>query len=713
MAQQAASSSSQSGKADAIRVLLDQSAYWRSKSETKLADEALARVLALDPGNIDALALQAQAAADRGDRAAGQAALAKLQAARPDDPRIASIQQALTAPPIDQKALTEARGLAAANKPADAVAAYRQAFHGNIPPAALALEYYEALNGTEGNWDEARAGLAAVVRNDPQNLHAQLVYAQALTYHEGTRSDGIDRLIALTQIPDLGEAARQSWHNAILWSGDDERTMQQLTTYLARYPGDAQLEAKRAEITATTPDEGTKQRLEGYQAMENHNYPEAERLFAASLAFNKDDVFSMAMMAVIRHSQNKDAEAKALIARISELAPDRKEELLQQTGLDKIGTPQAQTNTGNGGGYNGNNGYRGRGGDGGLLIRRGYERVAALTRRGEFAAAEAELRRLMGPRPNAGNYLLLGDIQARAGKLAEADASFRTVLRSQPRNGAAMGGLAGVLSREGKTDEANALFARAEAAGGGNAIGASRADLLRRQAQSVSDPEARVGLFRAAVAADGANPWLKLELSRALLEQGKNGEARQVMDPILQTSRPTTDQLRSAIYYAESANDYPLAATLVQKLPPAARTGDLVAAEQRGLADADLRDARSAGSTPAIRDRMLTLASKPDPSGARATAFSRELIRLGDKAGAREVIRTALAAGQPTPQQRLAYSGALIAAGYPRDAQVVSGGVQTARLTQVERGELNTGAEQRRRGRLRPVERARRCGRGV
>ena len=594
------------------------------------------------------------------------------------------IQQALAAPPIDRGALGEARSLAAIPKPADAVAAYRRAFHGVTPPPNLALEYYQALNATEGNWDEAKQGFEAIVRTDPQNLPAQLAYAQALTYHEGTRADGIDRLISLTAMPEIAIAARTAWHNALLWSGDDERTKQQLATYLQRYPGDSQLDAKRAEIQSTTADDGTKERIAGYEAMENHDNAAAEPHFLAALKFNKDDVFAMAMLAVIRHGQGKDTEAKSLIARITQLAPDRREELLEQTGLNKIGEPVA-----NAGG--------GRGGDpaaarlAGAAIRRDYERVAAMVRQGEYAAAEAALRRLIGPRPNAGSLLYLGDIQLRAGHLAQAEASFRSALRGQPGNKAALNGLATVLSREGKGTEANATFAQAGTTGSAVSAGAARGAKLREQAQTTTDPAARADLLRQAVAADDSNPWLRLELARSLIDQGKAADARLVMDPVLAAARPTPDQLRSSAYYAETADDYPLAATMVQRLPQQAKTPDLLAAQQRGLAETDLREARAAGSEAAIRQRMVALAAKPDPTGARGIVFARELIRLGDKAGARDVIRAGLNGAEPaTPQQRLAYSGMLIAAGYPRDATVVSALLQRSRLSPVDQTQLTT-----------------------
>ena len=675
-AQTAPSPTTQSSTADAIRVLLDQANYWRSKDEPQRADEALGRVLALDPRNPDALAAQAQAAAERGNQQVAMAALAKLQAARPGDPRIDSIQQVLRAGPLDNAALSEARRLAQAGKPADAVAAYRRAFKGSSPPPSLAAEYYQTLASTDGNWDAARDGLASQVRTNPQDLRTQLAYAQALTYHEGTRADGVDRLAALSKLPSIGQQATVAWRQALLWSSDDDRTQGQLNAYLSRNPTDADLDAKKTELTRTIPDPGIRSRLSGYNALEGKQTADAERNFNAALAYNPNDVDSLAMLALIRKQQGRMPDARRLIDKAVSLAPDRREELLSAVGLDAAALAS--------GNRSGNPGASG-GGDGGLAIRRDYAQVAALTRRGEYAEAETKLRRLMGNRPNLGNYLQLGDLQARAGKLADAEASFRTVLRSQPRNVAALSGLGNVLTREGKEDEAQQIFARAGVQGGGQ----SRAAQLANQAKAATDSAARIALLRSAVADAPADPWLRLELARNLLAQNQAADARQVMAPVTGAAKPTVEQLRAGIYFADNSHDWPLVGSLVEKLPPAARTGDMRTLAVRADASNDLREAQSQGGPAAEAQRLVALAAKPDPTGVRGTVFAQELIKLGDKRDAREVIRVALNASRPPlPQQRIAYGGMLIAAGYPRDAQVVTGGLQGDRLNPLERSNL-------------------------
>ncbi len=675
-AQAPVSPTTQASTADAIRVLLDQANYWRGKDQPQRADEALGRVLSLDPNNPDGLAAQAQAAAERGNQQVAQAALAKLRAVRPDDPRIESIQQVLRAGPMDNGALSEARRLAQAGKPADSVAAYRRAFKGDTPPPSLAAEYYQTLASVDGNWDTAREGLAAQVRTNPQDLRTQLVFAQALTYHEGTRADGVDRLAALSQLPAIRQQARTAWRQALLWSSDDDRTQAQLDAYLKQYPTDTDLDAKKTELTRTIPDVGVKSRLSGYQALEGKQLAQADRDFTAALSFNPNDVDSMAMLALIRKQQGRSAEAQRLIDKAISLAPDRKDELLAAVG-------------GNGP----TNGGGGDNGEGARQVRRDYAEVAVLTKRGQYAAAEAKLRQLMGSTPNSGNYLELGDIQARAGQLSAAESSFRSALRGAPKNKGAMIGLAGVLQREGKSDEAQRLFAAAgvrPGSGGGQAGTQSSAQVLLDRARANPDPEARIAQLRAAIAADTSSPWTRLELARALLAQNRAADARQVMTPVLDAPRPTADQLRAGIYYADNAQDWPLVTSLVGRLPANARTPDMRNVAIQAEVAVDVRDARSQGDAASMERRMLALASKPDPSGARGVAFAQQLLKAGDKAAAREVIRTSLNASRPpSAEQRIAYGGMLIAAGYPSDAKLVTAGLQQDRLSPLERTNLS------------------------
>ena len=495
------------------------------------------------------------------------------------------------------------------------------------------------MGATEGNWEAARDGLANHLRADPQDLTAQLAYAEILTYRDETRTEGVQRLSFLTREVQVAQQADRAWRQALSWLPAVQTSVTKYDDYLAHNPNDSEVQHWRAVAVADT---GTLRSI-GFDDLQNNRLSQADAEFTKAMSIDANDVDAMIGLALVRFKQNRQPDGRELIRKAIEIDPTKAAQYNSMLETSRAGAG----NTG-GNGYNGRNGRYGNG-DGinyGAIaarkIRGEYAQVAALTQRGEYAAAEALLRKLMGNRPNAGNFLQLGDIQARAGRLGDAERSFNTVLRSQPRNVAALGGLANVLSREGKTDDANRLYGQAQSLGGGNASGQNRAQQLRKEAQSVSDPATRTGLFRAAVAADPANPWLRLELARTLIGQAQGAEARQVMAPVMDAPRPSVDQLKAGIYFAASNHDNRLAASLVSRLPANARTPEMLDVGSRAEVAGDIDDARSQPSPAAMEQRMVALAAKPDPTGTRAAQFAQELTRQGD-AGAPGVAGSARA----------------------------------------------------------------------
>ncbi len=443
----------------------------------------------LDAGNADALAMLAGIQAERGDRAGGQATLARLREGSPADPRIAGIDGALRMGAVDQGALSEARRLAQEGRGADAVQRYQRIFKGDTPPATLSTEYYQTLAGTAGGWERARDGLARLVISAPNDLRAQLVYAELLTYREPSRADGIARLRALAANPAVADGANRALRKALLWLPDALASVPQIEAELARNPGDAELARKLEAARNPQIDATGRARVSGFAALDRNRLADAERGFQEALARDAEDAEATGGLGVVRLRQGRLAEARSLLARAIQLDPSKRGQW--QAALAGASTGGATS--------------------------REYAEVTSLADRGEYDRAEALLRRLMGGQGNAGNYLQLGDIQSRAGRLAEAEASFRASLAGQPGNTAALVGLAGVLAKQGREGEADELFARAESTGRDRgAIGRLRAEQLRLRAAQATDPVAQTGLYRAAAVSDPANPWIRLELARAL-----------------------------------------------------------------------------------------------------------------------------------------------------------------------------------------------------
>ncbi|MBV9654406.1 MAG: BCSC C-terminal domain-containing protein [Acetobacteraceae bacterium] len=632
----------QSASRNPLAVLMDQANYWRQQGRNDLALAALHRTLLLDPGNADALALSAELNADRGERAAADQDLAKLRAAHPDDPRLAAIAQTLRVGPLDQAAVAQARDLARQGHAAEAIDRYRALFHGTAPPDSMAVEYYQVLAGTENGWDAARNGLAQAVARNPQDTRGQLAYAQLLTYRPATRADGIGRLAILARNPATADNASATWRQALDWLPTDAASVPLYEAYLAAHPNDPGITQKLADARnprRTPADEAGLDRQHGFAALQANRVSDAEAAFEAALKINGEDADALGGLGLVRQRQGKDAEARDLLERAVAAAPDKATQW------------QAALN--------------------GATIGTAYASARALARSGQYAQAAEQLRTIIAHGGDVtGAQAMLAEMQAKGGDLAGAEASYRAVLAHQPDNGAALVGLANVLTRRGRDAEAQTLLARAEATGHGQAAGQARAQQLRVQAQGAADPQTAIALLRRASSEVPSDPWIRLDLARLLARQGQGAEAQQVMAALTEQPRPAPEALHAAALFAMETNHPSEAAALAERVPPGSRSADMTRLLADARFDGEVRrivaDAAISGDA---RPRLLALAATPDPTGARGAAIVRAFAKLNDPAGARQAIAVALASNRnPTPSVRIAYAGALLAAGQVGDA---------------------------------------------
>jgi thioredoxin-like negative regulator of GroEL len=664
---------------DAVQALLQQASYWRT-SHTDQALASLARVLAIDPDNADALAMQCQIQIEQNDLAGARASLTHLRTAHPQDVRLASLEQSLKSGPPDVKLVEAARQLARDGKKQEAVDTYRRAFNGQMPTPSYAAEYYLVLGSIEDQADAAREGLAKFVFADPNDLQLQLAYAKLLSYKEATRGDAVDRLAALAHQPDIGAEARLYWRTVLLWQGPDYRSQAQLQTYLAQNPPDAELLAKQEEYRGSLPDEGARDRQAGYQAYSDKQIPLAEQKFLAAVAFNPKDADSLIMLAIIRRSQRRFAEAKDYQEKAFAAAPDRRDEFVQAMGDNYH--------------YTGPQGRGGGNGNGNRAVIEIYARIARLAKSGDYTGAETLLRRQMGRKPQVGDTVQLGYLQQGAGQTAEAEATFRRVLASNPRNVAALNGLAAVLASRGDTVEAQALYARAGNRASLQGLGQIQEVELRQQANDATDPAEKLRLFRAAIAANPADPWVKLEYARALNGQGQKDAAVQVMAGVANGPRPSMNEIQAALIWAQERNDMPREAQLISMVSAKQRTPQMIALQARAELNNEVTAALAAGSADTVQSRLLMIASHPDPTGARGVAVARALLRLHNRQEVPEALQLALNATQPpTAAQRLAYASMLSGAGLNGSADRLAQQIDPQQLISSDRTNYNALAD--------------------
>src|SRR5262249_27105003 len=161
------------------------------------------------------------------------------------------------------------------------------------------------------------------------------------------------------------------------------------------------------------------------------------------------------------------------------------------------------------------------------------------------------------------------------------------------------------LTSQGRSVEADALIDRLETSGNQRLVGQVRAETLRTQASRTTDPTEKLALLRAAVAAEPSNPWLRLDLARALAATGHGDDARQVMAGLTLDSHASVDALRAGAIFATEDNRPDDASKLIMRLPPAARTPQMRALLGQAKLDSEIRTAiwQSAANPAATRER--------------------------------------------------------------------------------------------------------------
>lgn len=654
-----------------IQALLDQANYWKLQNRPDQVVRTLERVLQSDPRNAEALSGLAEAQAQLGNTAQAQEALSRLRANAPADPRTGQADIAVRTATVDAGALAQARQLAQAGRNAEAVERYRALFRGTVPDS-FAVEYYQTLAGTEGGWREAREGLATLARRSPGNTPVQLAYAQALTYREETRAQGIEILRRLSGQPDTQGAATAAWRQALTWIGPGPDAVRPLEGYLQQNPNDAEIQRRLEE--ARNPPQGTADvvgegRVAAWRAFNANRLREAEERFSAVLAVEPNDADGLGGLGLVRLRQGRRDEARRYLEAAIAADPTRRsswERALQGT-AGRAGAPGRGAPAGAPGG-----------GAPGPDIQSARNLVEA----GNFSQAEPLLARIVarngGDRPDA--EALLGDIALRQGDAATAEARYRAALQRRGNFGAAMSGLASALQAQGRFAEAEDLFRRLGQAPSPQL----RADALRAEAGRTDDPAAAAALLRAAVQNEPDNPWPRLDLARLMARSGQAAAARQMMEEGV-ARRSTPDALHAAAIFANEQGRSADAVRLLERVPPRVRTAD----QNRMLASARIQGEVNAAAALAAqgrrqeaRQRLLAIAARPDPTGEAGPAVVRALNRMNDPVTAQQAARmAAIAARGQSATAQLSAAGALMEAGLDGEAAMRAQAVDPSRLS--------------------------------
>jgi len=658
-----------------VAILMDQANYWTAQGRPELAQQALDRLLQVEPGNPDVLAAATEVAAQNGDRAIAEAYVGRVIQIAPNSPAALRASLALRAVTVDQNVLREARRLAQAGQRPAAMQRYNELFPNGEVPTIFAAEYYQTLAGTsEEGFEAARQGLERLLANAPENRPLQFAHAQMLTYNELYRSDGIQRLKQLADAPGIGAAARAAWRQALLWQGTDSDTVAGIESYLASNRTDPEIDAKLAEARAAVVPSWVIDRITAWQSLSERQITAAENGFNSALAGDPADAEAVSGLAVIRKIQNRLPEARTLLARAIELSPDRKQEFEERLGDLSGHVAPARAGAG------------GRGPA--APVPRSVLAWQALNR-GKLDHAAGYARQAAG---GAGaekvqGETVLGILALRGRDFPAAEARFRAALAVDPRFREAQGGLFEALQRQRRFAEADRFALDTGFRPSADSL-RMRSAALRDEAQT-GDADARIALLRGAVAADPGNVWASFDLARLLKNRGQQEEGRRIEASL--AARNTADSLFAAGLLANADGRMADSLRWLGSIAPPDRPEEArrilrqneVLLQLRGLERAARGDARSEAAR-----GMLALAAEPDPSGQTQAAVIRAFGRLRQPGNVDAAARAAEASMLTAPPAaRVLLASALLEAGRVNDAEALAARAE---------GDPRLGAEARR-----------------
>ncbi|WP_084197528.1 tetratricopeptide repeat protein [Solimonas soli] len=643
----------------AVAQLVQQAEFWDAKQRPDLARDSWKRVLAADPDNAKALARLAVLEQQNGNAAEAQRYLDKLRAVAPDSPQIKQAQSELQGGGR-AATLARARLLAQQGKAADAIGAYEQVFGGKTPPDDLgALEYYETMAGIESRYGEAREALATLAQRNAGDARYALTYARVLSYRASTRRDAIERLRGLSADAKYGADARRAWRQALIWLQATPADQPLYETYLATAGNDAEIAQKLAALKdaragaaaaqASQTADAELSRAFGHLNDDELDAAEAgfERLIGGNGANAAD---ARAGLGLVRLRQQRFGDASSLFDTAIRAKP----------GLEaRYREARRTANFWN-------------------HVRSGERAAAAAdTRRAESEYAAA----LAAPPPGgapASVTRAYADALVANHKSTQAEQLLRTALKTQANQPELVGGLAGILIRSGRSDEANRLLAGAPESSRAE-FRTAQAEIARQQAatlvQAGRNAEAEQKLREALVAAP-ESPWIRLDLARLYRRMGRDAEAESLLNAMVDASADTAQaRLAQAYAYAESQRWYETLLAL-ENVPPADRGADARTLQREAWVRYQVQRATQAAKQGDASHAAEWLGAAVDAAGndpALASALAQGWSALGDPARAVAVMRRSFAKrGEPAVGDRIQYAALLLQLDQDAEFEAVS-----------------------------------------
>jgi Tfp pilus assembly protein PilF len=629
-----------------LAVLIDQGRYWQAHRRGDLAEQAWLKVLRIDPKQPDALYGMGIILSDRKDGSGAQQYLQRLREAAPQYPNIDELGRRLGETSPRDQTVNDARRLAQSGQSASAVQEYQRAIDGKPATPELTLEYYQALAATPQGWDQARQGLTQLARQNPNDPRYALALAQHLTYRDTTRRDGIARLAQLSTDSTVGEEAKKSWRQALLWLGARASDAPLYQAYLQASPDDPAVKARfdsmvqqdkqardRVQADAAVDARG-RAVADGFASLDRGDIVTARARFSAVLANSPNDGDALGGMGIAALKQEKFDEARTYLERASRAGnPARWKDALTSA------TYWSYTSAGIGARSN-----------------------------GEIAKAKSDFERAIALNPSDTTaQTMLGETLLNSGDPRGAEQAYRMALRRQADNPDAIRGLVGALAAQGRGDEAlsfaNQLNAEQQAkAGGINKLRGEAQAAQARAAEARGDLGTARSLFEDALLNNPDDVWMRLDLARIYVRQGAVGNARSMMDGLLAAHPDMTDALYASALLSAETQDWATGLSQLERIPVNQRTTAMTVLQHRlwvhtqaELANRMSRAGQTQQAEAILQAATPTAQGSPELIGVVASSY----LQAGDAMRALSLVRGAMAAAPDDTGLLLQYAGIL------------------------------------------------------
>jgi predicted Zn-dependent protease len=622
----------------AVRELLSSARLWEVRNRPDLARLALEKLLLAYPDQPDAL-LQLGLLEIRSAHADVVAKLlARAKAAHAGDLQTQQFDDAYRIATRDHLRMATIGRLQQLGKSDEAVRELRALFPNGPPVGQFGLDYYRVIGGGRGGWEEARAGYARLMRENPEDPQYAIALADHLLDRPATRAQALRMLAALADNPDADhQRVLDLWHGALARHPGAGVSTASLHDYLEQVPEDKDVQRRLAA------------RARAAQARELIASHRLTTAWAEPQAGQWEQLDQLLSAAADLHPQNSDVLESLGLLRLRQHRYDDAWDLFRGgRSYDAPGTRDKWSR---------------------LMVTAMFAKWSAESdaARGQdkLELAARKLRAALAI--DGGSYYslsLMANRLARDGEAVEAEDIDRRILALDPVNDSALRGLVALLSQSGRREEAQHMLLDLRLAHPGDAprLDVARASLLRDEADAAIDA-GKLGaglhtLERAQTLAP-ADPWIRYDLAKLYVRLGLPRQARDLMAEGADQARlDDTDIHYARALLLASLDDDRAASDALARVPVDQRSASMNSLVQRlqsmarrramsvELAQADRDEA--AGRYASARSIYARLVEQHGDDLDLRLSYARLLRHAGDHAAAAAELNIILAQAPPS-----------------------------------------------------------------